>query len=198
MSMSEGESDTSTSLEEQAVEALAAPEFDFGDVREVGEEGVWLLSSSKQGFSVDALRDDNPDTFWQSDGPQPHLITVQFHRRMLFSHVSIFASFSNDESYTPNKISVRVGSSINDLKELRVVDFEQVEDWRDVSLYVSDQPYAGFVIQVAILTNHQNGRDSHLRGVRVFSPRPRLTSPLSSEAPSGFVTRDFLQYEFLR
>jgi hypothetical protein len=50
---------------EQVSEPPVVPAIDFGEVREVGEEGVWLLSSCKQGFSVDALRDDNPETFWQ-------------------------------------------------------------------------------------------------------------------------------------
>jgi hypothetical protein len=79
----------------------------------------------------------------RSDGPQPHLITIQFHRKMVFSvrgrqgkkgqrmpvdgaercgcgcgwqHLSLRAIYSQDESYTPNRISVRVGSSLHTLK----------------------------------------------------------------------------------
>jgi len=34
------------------------------------------------------------------------------------------------------------------------------------------------LLQIAILTNHQNGRDSHLRQVKVFGPSWQTTSDL--------------------
>ena len=45
--------------------------------REIGDLAVWSLSTAKPGNGVEQLRDDNTDTYWQSDGPQPHLINVQ-------------------------------------------------------------------------------------------------------------------------
>lgn len=33
---------------------------------------------SRAGFGVDQLRDDNLETYWQSDGSQPHLVNIQF------------------------------------------------------------------------------------------------------------------------
>lgn len=30
-------------------------------------------------------RDNNTDTYWQSDGPQPHLVNIQFHKKVLAS-----------------------------------------------------------------------------------------------------------------
>ncbi|XP_030099609.1 anaphase-promoting complex subunit 10 isoform X1 [Mus musculus] len=52
-------------------------------VREIGSQAVWSLSSCKPGFGVDQLRDDNLETYWQSDGSQPHLVNIQF--RSLFN-----------------------------------------------------------------------------------------------------------------
>lgn len=71
-----------------------------GTVREIGSQAVWSLSSCKPGesrtrasvrcvgcntdprpcpgFGVDQLRDDNLETYWQSDGSQPHLVNIQF------------------------------------------------------------------------------------------------------------------------
>ena len=49
--------------------------------REIGDLAVWSLSTAKPGNGVDQLRDDNTDTYWQSDGPQPHLINVQVRMR---------------------------------------------------------------------------------------------------------------------
>jgi hypothetical protein len=51
-----------------------------GKVREIGEGAVWSVSSCKPGFGVEQLRDNLLDTYWQSDGPQPHLVNIQFHR----------------------------------------------------------------------------------------------------------------------
>ena len=49
---------------------------------EIGEQAVWTLSSSKPGNGIDQLRDDNNNTFWQSDGSQPHTITIQFMKKV--------------------------------------------------------------------------------------------------------------------
>lgn len=50
-------------------------------LREIGDDAVWCLSSAKPGNGVEQLRDDSADTFWQSDGPQPHLVNVQFMKK---------------------------------------------------------------------------------------------------------------------
>lgn len=35
------------------------------DKREIGNLATWTVSSSKPGFGVEQLRNDNVDTFWQ-------------------------------------------------------------------------------------------------------------------------------------
>ena len=40
-------------------------------LREIGAEAVWSLSTAKPGNGVEQIRDDNVDTYWQSDGGQP-------------------------------------------------------------------------------------------------------------------------------
>lgn len=40
------------------------------------------MTSAKPGNGVDLLRDGKEDTYWQSDGAQPHLINVQFQRKV--------------------------------------------------------------------------------------------------------------------
>jgi len=61
--------------------ALAAAHRATMEEREVGQMAVWSLSTAKPGNGVEQLRDDNTDTYWQSDGPQPHLINIQFHKK---------------------------------------------------------------------------------------------------------------------
>ncbi|XP_073405898.1 anaphase-promoting complex subunit 10 isoform X2 [Dendrobates tinctorius] len=90
-----------------------------GTVREIGSQAVWSLSSCKPGFGVDQLRDDNLETYWQSDGSQPHLVNIQFRRKTTVKALCIYADYKSDESYTPSKISVRVGNNFHNLQEIR-------------------------------------------------------------------------------
>ena len=80
-------------------------------------------------------------TLWQSEGAQPHLINVQFSRRVTVSWLAIYASTALDDSYTPSKISIRTGNSHADLKEVKFVELGtgsggggKAEGWQWVSV----------------------------------------------------------------
>jgi Anaphase-promoting complex, subunit 10 (APC10) len=61
----------------------AKPALDVGhDLREIGHLAVWTVTSAKPGNGVELLRDGNKDTYWQSDGTQPHLVDIQFQKKM--------------------------------------------------------------------------------------------------------------------
>ncbi|XP_073197345.1 anaphase-promoting complex subunit 10 isoform X2 [Lepidochelys kempii] len=100
-----------------------------GTVREIGSQAVWSLSSCKPGFGVDQLRDDNLETYWQSDGSQPHLVNIQFRRKTTVKTLCIYADYKSDESYTPSKISVRVGNNFHNLQEIRDIKKPDRDDW---------------------------------------------------------------------
>ena len=51
--------------------------------REVGGQAVWSVTSAKAGNGVELLRDDRDDTYWQSDGAQPHLVSINFSKKVL-------------------------------------------------------------------------------------------------------------------
>lgn len=55
------------------------------------------------GFGVDQLRDNCLETYWQSDGPQPHLVNIQFRKKTTIQDVCLYADYKLDESYTPNR-----------------------------------------------------------------------------------------------
>ncbi|KAM9677465.1 anaphase-promoting complex subunit 10 isoform 2-T3 [Trichechus inunguis] len=105
-----------------------------GTVREIGSQAVWSLSSCKPGFGVDQLRDDNLETYWQSDGSQPHLVNIQFRRKTTVKTLCIYADYKSDESYTPSKISVRVGNNFHNLQEIRFIMeiFRHIEKLREL------------------------------------------------------------------
>ena len=51
------------------------------------------MSSCKPGFGVEQIRDDNYETYWQSDGQLPHLVNIQFKRKTTVSAVAIYTDF---------------------------------------------------------------------------------------------------------
>jgi hypothetical protein len=46
--------------------AVSGEELDIRSLREIGDLAVWSLSSCKQGFGIDQLRDGLTTTYWQS------------------------------------------------------------------------------------------------------------------------------------
>lgn len=168
-------------------------------LREVGHLAVWTVTSAKPGNGVDMLRDGRVDTFWQSDAQQPHLINIQFQRKMQLTELHIYVDIKLDESYTPSKISIRTGTGYHDLQEIRLIELDKPCGWTHVPLVPDGSPLSilkTFFIQVAVLTNHQSGRDSHLRLIQIYGPREdplrSLGLPLSVHAP------EFLSAALLR
>ncbi len=53
-----------------------------------------------------------------------------------------------------------------------------------------------YCLQLGIMANHQNGRDTHVRGIKVFAPQQDALQPLHQEV--GFSTVDFSQYATVR
>jgi anaphase-promoting complex subunit 10 len=141
--------------------------------QELGGLAVWSLSSAKPGFGVEQLRDDNLNTYWQSDGTQPHLVNIQWPRKMTLEEVCLYLNYKQDESYTPNKISFRIGTIFHDLYEIKVVELNEPLGWISIKLtQPNGRPVRTFFLQIAILSNHQNGRDTHIRQIKIFGPRP--------------------------
>jgi anaphase-promoting complex subunit 10 len=182
------------------------PSGDPADTSEIGKLAVWSVTSAKPGNGVELLRDGNLDTYWQSDGAQPHLINVQFQRKVKVREMALYADYKLDESYTPSKISVRAGNSFHDLREVRVVDLDEPVGWTRVRLDKSDEsdendgaagdPLRAYFLQIAVLSNHQNGRDTHVRQVKIFGPR---TSPMAMLGNGvSFTTPEFAQFATVR
>ncbi|XP_065201550.1 anaphase-promoting complex subunit 10 [Planococcus citri] len=165
-----------------------------GIVREVGNQAIWSLSSCKPGFGVDQLRDNCLDTYWQSDGQLPHLVNIQFRRKTTIKEIYIYTDYKLDESYTPNRISIRAGTNFNDLQEIEVIDLHEPVGWVKIALKdMHDRPIRTFMIQVAVISNHQNGRDTHMRQIKVHSPVDHTGNIMGD-----FVSVDMLQFTCIR
>ncbi|KAI9143655.1 galactose-binding domain-like protein, partial [Paraphysoderma sedebokerense] len=128
------------------------------DKREVGDEGFWTVSTCKQDHGIEMLRDDNLNTYWESDYHfPPH------------SQLSFYVQYPPDDTYTPYKVSFRFGNSIHDLTEFRLGEYNEPKGWQHVPLYHTPNQYLkARVLQMLILENYQNGKNSHIRQIKIF------------------------------
>jgi anaphase-promoting complex subunit 10 len=192
---------TSTSVVIPAVEAI-----NLGpNVRELGKEALcWQLSSAKPGNGVEQIRDGSNETYWQSDGlKQPHWIQVHFARRVAISHVCLYLDYSLDESYTPKRLAIHHGMTNQDLQPACAeIDLHEPTGWCIVPLPPPADPLdeeheeakgclRAHLLRIAVLSMHQNGRDTHVRQVELYGPRltqPRgfLLPPLAARPKMSF------------
>lgn len=116
--------------------------------------------------------------------------------RGLSKKLSIHLSFTLDDSYTPATLAVRAGTSPMDLQDIRIVTLEKPDGWYtfDVSAEPNDdgdglcvldwlicstadrstlecrRPVHAYLLQIIIVANHMNGKDTHVRGLKVLGP----------------------------
>lgn len=180
----------------------------------------WKLSSFKQGFGLQQLRDDSPDTYWQSDGSNgsnnsnsnsngvisnnqlssPHSITIQFSKRVSLERISLFTNYNLDESYTPSRIQVLAGSSDGwDLSEVCTVNFNKPVGWSHIifSGIRNDRVLKCFMVKLVIMANHQDGKDTHIRALKCFGKKSLLGNNIAvsqaAAANSTWANEEILQ-----
>lgn len=177
-------------------------------LRDLTKDAIWSVSSAKAGNGVDALLDGTLNTYWQSDGMQPHTITASFRARRTVKCVMLYLNYSTDESYTPSVVSVRAGTNEHDLRLVRApYELQNPEGWEriELSYWVRDDSDSSGdemddealralnarrawrreqaltdvraqMLQIVIHSNHQNGRDTHVRAVRVYGPMRQVAT----------------------
>lgn len=126
------------------------------------------------------------ETYWQSDGGGiPHTITVRFYQRETVLGVALYVDFTKDDSYTPKFVSFLAGHLPFNMRVIRDVELTEPVGWVWVPLGEMSKDRGGFVkplrphtMQIQIKSMHAGGRDTHLRQVCLFGPRPvRLELP---------------------
>lgn len=69
------------------------------------------------------------------------------------------------------RISLRAGTHFNDLIEVDQIELSEPVGWVCVPMKdINEKPIRTFMVQIAVLSNHQNGRDTHLRRIKIRSP----------------------------
>eukprot|EP00762_Andalucia_godoyi_P003797 ANDGO_08627.mRNA.1 Anaphase-promoting complex subunit 10 len=240
------------------------------DQRDVTREGVWTVSSSKSGSGIKCLLDDDTTTFWQSDGTQPHMITVHFPRLTSVEDVFLHLDYRVDESYTPSKIAILAGVVPDAVRETNQIELQEPSGWVRVPCVArDDMPLAKkrrrrtassrrqrqgqgqgqevgeeeregtrgrdggeeeeegdegeggansdtysmdelnaiaaerspvlrcFELSILIVANHQAGRDTHVRAVKVVGPNDDSANRSEHQFPA-FQTPEFAQFSTIR
>jgi anaphase-promoting complex subunit 10 len=147
--------------------------------REIGDQATWTLSSCKQGNGVHQLRDDNLETFWQSDGPLPHTITLQFQQKTKVSFIALYLDYKTDESYTPQTVTIRGAVFPQYFQDIKTITLNNPQGWIVIPLQLKDnervlEEFINTIhFQVVISAMLHQGKDTHVRLMKVFSPMLR-------------------------
>ncbi|KAF5553036.1 anaphase-promoting complex subunit 10 [Fusarium mexicanum] len=159
---------------DQAHEAATLFDPATAGLKEISNLARFTVSSHKPGNGVEELKSDDLKLFWQSDGPQPHKLTMYFTKRVGIRDIRFYVDYNEDESYTPTKIVFKAGTSENNLIEFATVALENPSGWQQLPIAGAGggpdgNTLVAWVVQMQILENHQNGKDTHLRGIKIYS-----------------------------
>ena len=126
------------------------------------------LSSFKRDHGLKELLSDDTAEFWHTDDNLPHYIEITFSTLFRVSVVQLVLIHSLDDSYTPSDIEVRGGLTREGIRPILATSL--VEPEGVVSLNVDAEC---FFLQLVILNNHQEGRDTHVRSLKIFDDENR-------------------------
>ncbi|KAF5553893.1 anaphase-promoting complex subunit 10 [Fusarium phyllophilum] len=168
------EDDEEAAEHDQAHEAATLFDPATAGLKEISNLARFTVSSHKPGNGVEELKSDDLKLFWQSDGPQPHKLTMYFTKRVGIRDIRFYVDYNEDESYTPTKVVFKAGTSENNLIEFATVTLENPSGWQQVPIAGAGggpdgNTLVAWVVQMRILENHQNGKDTHLRGIKIYS-----------------------------
>lgn len=139
----------------------------------------------------------------RSDGPQPHKLTVYFVKRVGIRDIRFYVNYNEDESYTPTKIVFKSGTSENNLIEFASMSLESPVGWQQVPIAGAGGDPDGntlvsYVLQMQILENHQNGKDTHLRGIKIYAFDGDSPQGAAAAAAAAAATADGTSMEAAR
>ncbi|KAH9412257.1 anaphase-promoting complex subunit 10 [Ordospora pajunii] len=121
------------------------------------------LSSFKREHSLKELMSKDMSEYWATDDVLPHAIQISFRKVRYVQAVQLFLSFSQDDSYTPERVEIRAGMTRESIHTIGSVVLIEPEGL--VTLCVARRC---LYIQVVIQSNHQEGKDSHVRHIKVL------------------------------
>lgn len=146
-------------------------------LRDISSLATWTLSSSKPGCALPQLRHPSPSHFWQSDGPQPHTLTLHFFKLVAIVKMRVYLDFDLDESYTPTKMTFFAGMSEGGLVEFATWEVQEHVDPETGESTSGVENVRGWI---DISLRGVGGRDTNYHGTDL-TPQPR--KPGKSSVP---------------
>ena len=91
-----------------------------------------------------------------------------------------YVDYNQDESYTPTHIVFYAGTGNHDLIQFAEVPLTNPVGWQDVPIAESGGGPDGhslccWIVQMHVKENHQNGKDTHIRGIKIFALDENIT-----------------------
>lgn len=126
------------------------------------------LSSSKRDHGVKELLSSDLSEYWATDDSLPHGIQFTFCRLTYVEEVRIFLSHSQDDSYTPREIEVLCGLTESTIDSIILTSLLEPEGY-----IVFNVNKKCFFLQIIILSNHQEGKDSHIRNIKIMESKTK-------------------------
>ncbi|KRH95335.1 anaphase-promoting complex subunit 10 [Pseudoloma neurophilia] len=117
-----------------------------------------FLSSTKPGHRLADLLSSNPDSYWHTNDSLPHFFHVEFPVLTYIQKLTIDLSYDSDDSYTPEHISIFVDQKHQQSRKL----------FEPEGTTVFEVKKSLFTLDLVIRANHQEGRDSHVRGIKLY------------------------------
>lgn len=122
---------------------------------------------------------------------------MTFVKRVEIRALRFYVDYTQDESYTPTRISWFAGTSEHDLHAFGTSNLVNPSGWIDVPLTGAGGGEDGnslfaWVVQMQVVENHQNGKDTHIRGVKVYG----FDDQLRAAGATGVAVRDDVNKEF--
>jgi anaphase-promoting complex subunit 10 len=121
------------------------------------------------------------------------LLTIHFLRRVEIRAIRFYVDYHQDESYTPTHIVFYAGTGHHDLIQFAEVPMTEPSGWQEVPIAdcgggADGHSLCCWIVQVHVKENHQNGKDTHIRGIKIYAlDDPSYGAPLvDSEEEVGF------------
>jgi len=123
------------------------------------------VSTFKPGHGVEELFSNSTEKYWHTDGNLPHHIEIEFEEIKALEEVKLALGYIQDKSYIPKEIEIRCGKTRETIEQI-------------TRMFITDKSSCITIpvgkdccfVQLIILSNHQEGRDSRVRGLSlVFS-----------------------------
>ncbi|KAK8808521.1 hypothetical protein WA158_008422 [Blastocystis sp. Blastoise] len=138
---------------------------------DITDNGFWSVSTCKQDCGIRNLFDDDDETFWQSSGDENHFIRCQFYNRVCISEIQLLINITNDESYTPSKVSIYLGDVLDTIKEYEEYVIDSFDGWVSLPLIHDNKYPKAFYLEIHIIERFENGTDCRIRQIKVKSPK---------------------------